>query len=289
MTDAEQDLLLKWDVRQRLTLLEATAFWTGELVTGFLTNTFSISRVQATKDIALYLSLRPDNLRYDRSLKRYLITERFNPLLISGSPKECLQVLQATQSAAPPVLTLISNLPAVEVVSPSSRHIDITILRPVLQATRFGLLLEISYQSMTTPAPTMRMVLPQTLVFDGWRWHMRAYSLTHQEFRDFVLARIHQATVKGKPETVCPTDTLWERWLTVEIGPHPDLSDSQKRAIERDYGMVEGRLSCSVRAALLPYWLLAMRIAKDDRLREALVQQIVLLNRDELQAFIEFG
>lgn len=280
---------LKWDVRQRLTLLEATVFWTGELVTGFLTNTFSISRVQATKDIGLYLSLRPDNLRYDRSLKRYLITEQFVPLLITGHPRECLQVLQATQDSPPSVLTLISNLPAVEVVAPPTRLIDIAVLRPVLQAARFGLLVEIGYQSMTTPEPATRLVQPKTLVFDGLRWHMRAYSLTHGEFRDFVLARIHVATLRGKPETPSPVDMAWETILTVHICPHPGLSDSQTSAVERDYGMTAGYYSTPVRAALLPYFLLALRIGKDDLQREATSQQIVLLNREELRPFIDFS
>lgn len=287
MTEIPQDFF-KWDVKQRLTLLEATVYWTGELITNFLTDTFSISRVQATKDIALYLSFRPDNLRYDRSLKRYLITDQFSPLLITGSPQECVQVLQASQSAAPPVVTLMSNLPTVEVLASHTRHIDVGVLRPVLQAARFGLVLEIGYQSMSSPEPAVHMVQPHTLVFDGWRWHMRAFSYSHNEFRDFVLARIHQASVVGKQEQPCPVDTLWETLLTVEIGPHPGLSDSQKLAIERDFGMVEGKATITVRAALLSYLLLSLRIGKDDYQREAMAQQTVLLNRKELLLYIAF-
>jgi len=287
MSEITQDVF-KWDVRQRLTLLEATVFWTGELITNFLTDTFSISRVQATKDIALYLSFRPDNLRYDRSLKRYLITEQFTPLLITGSPQECLQVLQASQSAAPPVVTLMSNLPTIEVLPSPTRRIDVAVLRPVLQAARFGLILEIGYQSMTTSEPAVRKVQPHTLVFDGWRWHMRAFSYSHNDFRDFVLARIHQAMVVGKPENPTPVDTLWETQLTVEIGPHPGLSDSQKLAIERDFGMVDGKATITVRAALLSYLLLSLRIGKDDYQREAMAQQTVLLNREELLLYMAF-
>lgn len=287
MSEITQDVF-KWDVRQRLTLLEATVFWTGELITNFLTDTFSISRVQATKDIALYLSFRPDNLRYDRSLKRYLITEQFTPLLITGSPQECLQVLQASQSAAPPIVTLMSNLPTIEGLPSPTRRIDVAVLRPVLQAARFGLVLEIGYQSMTTSEPAVRKVQPHTLVFDGWRWHMRAFSYSHNEFRDFVLARIHKAMVVGKPENPTLVDTLWETQLTVEIGPHPGLSDSQKLAIERDFGMVDGKSIITVRAALLSYLLLSLRIGKDDYQREAMTQQTVLLNREELLLYIAF-
>ncbi len=232
--------LFKWDVRQRLTLLEATVFWTGELVTGFLTSTFSISRVQATKDIAMYLSHRPENLRYDRSLKRYLITDKFQPLLISGNPDECLQVMRAANSTAMPVLTLISNLPHITVLAPPTRPIDPNVLRPILQAAKFGLVLEIAYQSSTRTAPAVHTIQPHTLVTDGLRWHMRAYSLTDSVFRDFILTRLHCAVLLGKPESPPPQDELWDQLVSIEIGPHPGLSESQQKAVERDYGMVDG-------------------------------------------------
>ncbi|WP_049794585.1 hypothetical protein [Methylomonas methanica] len=103
-----------------------------------------------------------------------------------------------------------------------------------------------------------------------------------------MLARIHHASVAGKPQNPCPTDVGWEQYLTIEIGPHPGLSDTQKRAVEYDYGMLNGKLSLQVRAALLPYWLLALRIGKDELQREAMTQLVVLLNRPALQNFITF-
>lgn len=281
--------LFKWDVKQRLTLLEATVFWTGELVTGFLTQTFGISRVQATKDIALYLSLRPDNLRYDRSLKRYLINEQFEPLLISGSVQECLQVLQAAQSEATAVVTLLHNLPKAEVILPVTRQVDLQVLRPMLQAARFGYVVEVLYQSMSRPEPTRYTLQPKCLVFDGLRWHMRAFSPSHQAYRDFVLARVVEVFELGRSEHQLPDDPDWDYWLTVKIGPHPGLTASQKAVIERDFAMQDGVLSYSVRAALLPYWLLAMRIGPDDLQRSAINQQIVLLNRAALAEFIGFA
>ena len=52
--------------------------------------------------------------------------------------------------------------------------------------------------------------------------------------------------------------------------------------------MVDGVYSTQIRAALLSYLLLALRIGKDDLQREALTQQIVLLNREELRPYIDF-
>ena len=49
-----------------------------------------------------------------------------------------------------------------------------------------------------------------------------------------------------------------------------------------------GVLGHEVRAALLPYFLRTMRIGPDDLTREAMVQQIVLLNREELKEYLRF-
>lgn len=281
---------MKWEQRQRLTMLEATVFWSGEVSTGTLVDYFGISRVQASKDLSLYQSLHPENIRYDKHLKRYIVTETFQPGFMDGSANELLQVLKLQQqNGHDTVVTLIGNLPAVEIVAPVHRVIDNLVLRRVVQAIRTQLTLEIVYQSMSSPKPKVLQVCPSILVFDGLRWHMRAFSRTHQDYRDFVLARIHDISILGKAETAPCQDKLWNLWLPVVIGPHPGLSETQKCTIERDFAMIDGQYKTQVRAALLNYFLLSMRIGQDDFQREPIEQQIVLLNRDELKEFITFG
>ncbi len=68
----------------------------------------------------------------------------------------------------------------------------------------------------------------------------------------------------------------------LEIGPHPDLSDNQRRAIEMDYGMESGRAQIAVRRALLFYALKRLGLDTDPAARRPQDQQIVLLNRDEV-------
>jgi len=80
----------------------------------------------------------------------------------------------------------------------------------------------------------------------------------------------------------------WETFVSVKIGAHPGLSNSQKAAVEFDYGMIHGLLEQQIRGALLPYFLRIMRIGTDDLTRNAMVQQIVLLNRDDLREHLKF-
>jgi hypothetical protein len=280
---------LKWEQRQRLTLLEATVFWSGELSTTTLIQHFGISRVQASKDLTLYQSLCPGNIRYDKSLKRYVIDETFKAAFMVGSTAEFLQILKVRQGVCSNTLVaLADNLPIVEVLEPAFRQVDPTVLQTINQAIVSGKMVRVRYQSMSRAEPVEHRLCPHALVFDGLRWHTRAFSYTHHEFRDFVLARIHSAEFSGFAEMDASEDAAWEIFVPVKIGAHPGLSDAQKVAVEFDYGMVNGVLEHEVRGALLPYFLRTMRIGLDDLTRDAMVQQIVLLNREDLRAYLSF-
>ena len=280
---------IKWEQRQRLTLLEATVFWSGEFFTNVLMDGFGISRVQASKDLTLYQSLCPGNIRYDKSLKRYVVDEAFKPGFMTGTAGEFLQVLKVQQDqAGSAVVTLVKNLPEVDVLEPVFRQVNAAVLRAVNQAIVAGKEVQVRYQSMSRPEPALHRLCPHALVFDGLRWHARAFSYTHHEFRDFVLARMLSAELSYSAEINASEDTAWHEFVGVRIGAHPGLSATQKQAVEFDYGMEAGVLKHQVRAALVPYFLRVMRINRDDLTREAMVQQIVLLNRDELDKYWVF-
>jgi hypothetical protein len=280
---------IKWEQRQRLTLLEATVFWSGEFSTNVLMESFGISHVQASKDLTLYQSLCPGNIRYDKFLKRYVAYEEFKPAFMTGKAWEFLLVLKVQQDRTGGALvTLVKNLPVVDVLDPVFRQINPAVLQTVNQAIVAGKEVLVQYQSMSRAGPVEHRLCPHALVFDGLRWHARAFSYTHHDFRDFVLARMSSAELKFAAEVDASGDTAWHEFVSVRMGAHPGLSDAQKEAVEFDYGMVNGVLEHQVRAALLPYFLRTMRIGPDDLTREAMVQQIVLLNREELKEYLRF-
>ena len=65
--------------------------------------------------------------------------------------------------------------------------------------------------------------------------------------------------------------------MTLKIGPHPCLTDAQKRIIERDYGMTDGVVTIEV---------VDFGLSKPDMERPAKSQQIILLNRDEIEGVV---
>ena len=79
-------------------------------------------------------------------------------------------------------------------------------------------------------------------------------------------------------------DADWNEQVTLEIGPHPELSDTQQKVIALDYGMKDRKVKIPVRKALLYYALKRLGLDTDPAARRAQDQQIVLLNATELNA-----
>ena len=70
----------------------------------------------------------------------------------------------------------------------------------------------------------------------------------------------------------------------MRLGPHPDLSDSQRQAIEMDYGMVDGSIGIPMRLCMTWYFERHYGLDFPTDLLPASRCQIVLQNRDELDS-----
>ncbi len=176
----------------------------------------------------------------------------------------------------------ISVFPGFGATPTPARGVAPETLRDVLAAIRLPAALQVTYQSMSRPEPNARWIEPHALAFDGFRWHARAFCQNDQVFKDFLLSRIVEVGDQGPVTSDHGSDAAWHTDVVLEIGPHPDLSDNQRRAIEMDYGMEAGRAQIVVRRALLFYALKRLGLDTDPAAREPQDQQIVLLNRDEV-------
>lgn len=75
-------------------------------------------------------------------------------------------------------------------------------------------------------------------------------------------------------------DRDWNSEVTLEVGPHPALSETQANVIALDYGMRGGIAKIKVRRALLYYALRRLGLDTDPGAMMPQDQQIVLLNRE---------
>ncbi|MDA0154502.1 WYL domain-containing protein [Vibrio sp. Makdt] len=60
-------------------------------------------------------------------------------------------------------------------LSVPNRQIATMIVRRLLQAARERRRVDIEYVSMDNPEVRGRNIIPHTIVFDGFRWYVRAY------------------------------------------------------------------------------------------------------------------
>lgn len=274
---------LRWGVERRLEFIEFRLFWEGHVNRGDLMDAFSVSVNQASTDLNRYIGMAPDNMLYDKSARSYVRADKFEPLFLTPDASRYLSQLR---SVADGILdradAWIGQFPSYDSAPTPVRDVDARILRSVIAAIRNAEALEVRYQSLSRSEPRWRWIAPHAVGFDGFRWHTRAFCLTDQCYKDFLLSRIIE-TRGAKPSGKDPSaDADWNEQVTLEIGPHPDLSETQQKVIALDYGMRSGRAKIPVRKALLYYALKRLGLDTDPSARRPQDQQIVLLNGGEI-------
>ena len=277
--------VLKWGVERRLEFIEFRLYWEGGVNRSDIVEAFDVSVPQASKDLTLYQERAPHNAVYDKSAKRYVASETFQPCFLKPDAAHYLtQLRSVAEGILPAAASWIAHFPPYSGPPVPARDVTNETLRTVLGAIRDNLAIEIKYQSLSRPEPRWRWIAPHAIGFDGFRWHARAFCQIDQTYKDFLLARIVQTRAFKLSGVEPGTDTDWNEEITLEIGPHPELSDTQQRIVALDYGMRGGKAKIPVRKALLYYALKRLGLDTDPAARRPLDQQIVLLNRSSIEA-----
>lgn len=277
----------RWDLLLRYRLIEIVALWEGRLTTNHLQRAFGIGRQQASKDINAYLAKAEGNLVYDKHLKGYKPGPDFKPCFTRGVADEYLQLLAVQNDLAESISELNIRLPNTEVIAPPARLIRPVVLQRVVRACREKLRLEIVYGSMANPQPETRVIQPHTLVYNGYRWHVRAWCEKNRDFRDFVLTRIH-----GEPELLteqtqfADADVAWNTAVEIELIADTRLTPAQQRLVAEDWAFEDEALRIPTRAALVAYHLQLFRLAPFVESTSALEQPLKVRNLESLKCWL---
>lgn len=276
-----------WGQERRLQFIDFRLRWEGRINRTDLTEYFGISVPQASIDIAKYLELAPDNTQYDKSSKTYTVGANFKALYQRSSAQRYLAELLATKAGIIDKSgTFIGVAPDMDWPMPPWRTVNEQTVEAVVTAIREKTTVMVSYQSMSSSDASPRIISPHALGNDGFRWHVRAYCHRRERFSDFLLARI-LSIEPGDPSPINPAeDAVWATVLSLVLAPNPGLPPEKRRVIELDYGMKDGHAVLQCRQALLYYTLrrLGLHTTSAD---DPVAQQIFLMNRDELQPFID--
>lgn len=276
-------LARRWSQERRLEFIDFRLRWERQLNRRDLTEFFGISVPQASLDIARYAELAPRNLEYDRGCRTYLASGEFRSLYDENGPGAFLDELLSSTRGGEPERCRLGSRPALAVAPSPGRNVNGEVLAALHHAISAATGLSVTYQSLTRPEPVRRILSPHAFVYDGQRWRVRAYCHARHGFRDFIITRIlevHGPAPRGLgPEL----DTSWNEMVDVVLAPHPDLPLAHRRAVELDYGMVDGRVTLRFREALLSYVLERLHVGRGDR-ETPEVQHVVVANAEALAA-----
>lgn len=237
--------------RERLAYIDFRLYFMGEIGRPDLAGRFGVAPAGATRDLALYREIAPQNIEFDGSSKTYRIGRGFTPIF-EHAPQRVLSALSlgfgdGVSGDSQPLLPCES--PAV-LSSP-----QMNVLAPVCRAIHTKRPVAIRYHSMSN-GESERVIVPFALVDTGLRWHVRAFDRKTEEFRDFVITRIEapklldeEAKANERPDN----DIQWTRIVELDLVPHPRLS--RPEIVRMDYGMQDGSKRMRVRAAVAGYML----------------------------------
>lgn len=267
----------------RFEFIEWRLFWEGHLNRSDLEERFGISTPQASVDLRNYREVAGENIEYNATQKRFVASANIKPRFLRISANRLLLQLRAFVNG---VLrrqdVWFSSLPAVDVAPEIVREVRAEVLQRVLEAIQSKSALSVRYQSLTSSR--WRDIAPHALVFDGHRWHARSWCCESEEFRDFVLTRIERLG-KLKPVTYDPElDLAWKDKIELKLCPHPELTDEQNDAIQRDYDMRDGVRVIEMRLSLAYYFIKRLNLDLD--CLEPARAQVRLANLAEVEAEI---
>lgn len=280
----------KSEVLGRLKAIELLAYWEGRLVTNRLIQWYGISRQQASLDIKTYNTIYNHNaLVHAPSVKSYIPQSSFQPVLTQGGFNEYLDLISGFDKD--PFAYILEPETYVSAVQFPERAVKPEIIRVLMQAIKHRQCLKVIYASMQNPVWHERLITPHSLIYSGFRWHVRAYCHQHADYRDFILSRIHRIpTVLEEDLTnTVERDVLWQEEIQFSFIANPRLNSVQKLLIESDFNMPDGELPITVKKALLPYILQRFQVALDEADEiDALCYPIVVkaMDRKKLKPYL---
>ncbi|MCB1807450.1 MAG: WYL domain-containing protein [Candidatus Competibacteraceae bacterium] len=249
---------LTYAQRERLAYIDFCLEFHGSIGRSELMSHFGTAVASSTRDFTLYRELAPRNLALRHEDKRYYRTDDCQPLFQHDSAVILKALAQGFGDGISTALTAracCEEAPGL-IIPPS--HILASLMRAITQ----GKAIRAKYLSLSS-GRNQRVIVPHTIVNNGQRWHVRAYDRKNGEFRDFVCTRFTEICpddAKIQPHEQQAADTEWNRYLPLELIPHPGLKQPDAIALDFDMASENGNpvRILNVRAArtgyLLRYW-----------------------------------
>lgn len=255
MSNVETELQSKsHSVKERLRFIELMLLFRGWVIRKDIVDKFETSMPAATRDLKAYSELAPANMSLDNSSKRWVLNLENFEAIFPMQKSAALAILRNTKFSQTIGISHADGVLGVPRISAPSLDVLTHLTRAVANSEA----VHIEYCAASRGIETTEIV-PHSFVDNGIRWHIRSYDKKRDRFWDFVIGRVKN--VKPSIEKVLikesiESDSQWNRMVRLELIAHPSLNNlNNKKAIEFEYGMEDGKLTIQVRAAVAGYWL----------------------------------
>ena len=284
MSNQTGDLLnIQYAQRERLAFIDYCLEYVGKVSRTTLVAHFDVGVASCSRDFKLYTSLAPHNVTFTHRDKFYYRTEEFKPLF-KHEPSVVLKSLSegfGDGFVNPRVqIDWIFDAPALVLPKPE-------LVGTITRTIASGSAITICYHSISS-GESERTIVPHAIVNNGQRWHVRAFDLQSQSFRDFVCTRIERVSssdhVIDKAQTAS-ADEQWQKQVSLELVPHPKLK--HKKSIELDFEMQEGMRVIETRAALAGYVLRYWNVDCSDEAHLPAEKNQLWLRNTQIKSVIE--
>lgn len=261
------------DIKQEQ-YIHSNLYWLGQITASQIKTHFQTSLPTAKRVFTAYKQKYPTWLEYNANKKHWHATEQFYQHNQAASLNQFFQQTNENILSSNPD----QNLPCFEHLPLPNHYIAPDIFRSIYFAVINQQRVEANYISIRSADADGRIITPHSFVFDGLRWHVRAFDEKRQAFLDFNLSRfIEPVEPEGMAEqhALQAQDKQWNTMVDVVLVPDPRLNLAQQQCIEREYQMQNGKLTITCRAALVKYLLVRMRV---DSVQQSTgeAQQIIL-------------
>ncbi|CAI1175216.1 WYL domain-containing protein [Serratia quinivorans] len=242
---------------ERLAYIDFKIRYLGEISRGEIIEEFKIGQAAASGDLKLYREFRENNAYRDHTTKKTVInTELYIPLVKLDVHTAlnfihhgfCRNELMEKKSMVP-----------LEVIDPrmspdSLNEEDVaTVTRAITSKSGFSC----GYFSASSGDHHERLLFPTALFVDRKYWYFRAYDRSENSektgFKNFKLARLKDVQwcpkLKPNPDEDFYHDKAWHTLLPLQLVIHEDRKEAAK-SLEREFGLVDGKLTITCQAAL---------------------------------------
>ena len=277
--------------QQRLTLLASILLWEGRLNNARLREIFDLSSVRASEWIREFRETYPGWTEWNSKTRSYHATMKAYRSDGSGEQRKQSDATSLSQYLGlvgiPHSVTEPSQSRAIWAAFP-----DLSVPSPrtfalVSEAIRERQTLQITYRSMREPTPHLRVIAPHSLIRAGRRWHLRAFSTTNQDFRDYALGRVEKVERLDSPaERTEKDDRAWMTKVPVRLVAHPDLTPEQEALIRFEYFNNTAARVDTCRGALVSYFIQDVRAAVDPAKQRPPDFQMAVANIEEVRPWL---